>query len=266
MITELRYSNTNTYIIHGKYGDLLWDTGWAGTFPLFCKALGEKKLKLQDIRCLMISHFHPDHMGIAQEIADMGVQIVAADVQRKYIHISDSIFEREGNRAFIPICDEKVKFISIADSREFLRELGIHGELIHTPGHSEDSISLWLDKERALLVGDLNPLYELEMHKGTQIAESWEKLLAMKPKKIYYGHAKTAEIGKQFYRFYGNDDDRYALVKTIMKLTDKGCSTEEIKAKTGADTVFIQDVVRMYVTHRGVSVQGILDRIEIKGM
>jgi glyoxylase-like metal-dependent hydrolase (beta-lactamase superfamily II) len=57
MITELHYSATNTYVIAGKNGSLLWDTGWAGTFPLLCKALGEQKLRLQDIRYLLISHF-----------------------------------------------------------------------------------------------------------------------------------------------------------------------------------------------------------------
>ena len=68
MISEIKYSNTNTYLIRGKNGDLLFDTGWAGTFGAFCKALGEKDLKLQNIKYLLISHFHPDHMGIAQEI------------------------------------------------------------------------------------------------------------------------------------------------------------------------------------------------------
>lgn len=62
-----------------------------------------------------------------------------------------------------------------------------------------------------------------------------------------------------------NNKDIYALVKKIVKLVDKGCSGEVIQQKTGADTAFIQDVARMYLTHPNVSVQGILDRIEIKG-
>ena len=33
----------------------------------------------------------------------------------------------------------------------------------------------------------------------------------------------------------------------------------------GAAPVFIEDVARMYLTHQNVGVQGILDRIEIKG-
>ena len=266
MIEEIKYSNTNTYLIHGKNGDLLFDTGWAGTFGAFCKALGEKKLQLQSIRYLLISHFHPDHMGIAQEIADAGAVIVVMDVQTGYIHDPDYIFEKEKHKDFVPIDDSKIKIISIQKSRKFLKELGISGEIIHTPGHSDDSISLWLDKEKSLLVGDLNPLYELEMHKDTQIAESWERLLKLKPDKIYYGHAKTAEPGRSdFKETERSERDIYALVKKITKLIDKGCTEEVIQKKTGADNIFIQDVARMYLTHRNVSVQGILDRIEIKG-
>ena len=84
MITELKYSTTNTYLIQGEKGTLLFDTGWAGTFPALCRLLGEKKLKLQEIDMLMISHFHPDHMGISQEIANIGATIAVADVQRGY--------------------------------------------------------------------------------------------------------------------------------------------------------------------------------------
>lgn len=44
----------------------------------------------------------------------------------------------------------------------------------------------------SLFVGDLNPLYELDMHKGTDIEKSWNNLLSRNPSRIYYGHAKTA--------------------------------------------------------------------------
>ena len=50
-----------------------------------------------------------------------------------------------------------------------------------------------------------------------------------------------------------------------MKYIDKGKTLEVIQKKTKADKVFIEDVARMYLTHQGVGVQGILDRIEIKG-
>lgn len=312
MITELKYSNTNTYLIKGNDGYILFDTDWAGTFSLFCKELGEKGIRAQDIKYLFISHFHPDHMGIAQEIADLGITIVVADVQETFIHSSDSVFAKDIRKNFKPIDNSKVQLITIAESRDFLRKIGVEGEILYTPGHSDDSISLWLD-EGVLLVGDLNPLYELEMHKGTQIAKSWEMLLERKPKKIYYGHAKKVimdetvdydaaaenivqiikngngidrtgmdRIGKEKSdenragtertdkdkadkgKTDKEEKERYALVQRIMKYIDRGYPIDKIQKKTKSDIAFIEDVTRMYLTHQNVSVQGILDRIEIK--
>lgn len=44
-----------------------------------------------------------------------------------------------------------------------------------------------------------------------------------------------------------------------------GNKLEDIGRATGADKAFVADVDRMYLTHQNISVQGILDRIEIKG-
>ncbi len=275
-VRELRYCNTNTFLIEGDHGKLLFDTGWAGTFPLFCRALGELKVSVQEISCIMISHFHPDHMGIAQEIADQGAVLLIPEVQKPFLHAADAIFAKEKGTRFVPVRDDRVRFFSIEESRAVLKELGIDGQVIHTPGHSDDSISLWLD-EGDLFVGDLNPLYELELHKGTQIGESWDKLLKLRPHMVYYGHAKSAELEQQKRQ---TDDDpkaetenqtlsdskKYALVSKMMKMIDKGYDVKKIQKKTHADEKFIENVMRMYLTHQNVSVQGILDRIELRGM
>ena len=267
MVIELKYSGTNTYLIRGTNGSILFDAGWAGSFPKFVRALGEAGATVQEIRYLFISHFHPDHMGIAQEIAGCGVRIVAADVQRTHIHDADRVFAKEENRLYMPIVDEDVRVISCGESRPLLEECGIAGEVAHTPGHSEDSISLCLD-EGVLFVGDLNPLYELELHRGTQIGESWDKLLARNPVKVYYGHAKAAELSGERgtpKKESGHSKDMFRLVKKIIKYIDKGYTLADIGRATGADKSFVEDVARMYLTHQNISVQGILDRIEIKG-
>ena len=263
-VTEIKYSATNTYLITGRSGMLLFDTGWAGTFRNFCRKMGEAGIPVQEIDYILISHFHPDHCGIAQEIADCGAVIAAVDVQREYIHFADGVFQKEKRAGFHPIDERKIRLIALEDSRSFLAEIGIEGEIVYTPGHSEDSISLCLD-DGSFFVGDLNPLYELEMHKGTKIGESWKKLLERNPKTIYYGHAKTAVMDEQSAGRSDGDSQEYALVKRIMKYTDKGLSAEKIQKKTGAPLLWIQDVMRMYLTHAGVGVQGILDRMEIRG-
>ena len=45
-----------------------------------------------------ISHFHPDHMGIAQEIADYGPVIVITDFQKNYVHSSDGILTKDSKK------------------------------------------------------------------------------------------------------------------------------------------------------------------------
>lgn len=286
MIHELQYDNTNTYLIFGTKGLLLFDTGWAGTFMKMCKALGEKGIKLQDIDYLLISHFHPDHMGIAGELAKQGVTVVVMESQEEFVHASDHIFERDKRFAYVPINDDNVKHLSFEDSRALLKELGIAGQIIPTPGHSEDSVSLMLDSGD-VFVGDLYPLYELEAHEEPDVQESWKRILATKPKRIFYGHAKTAvlediessqdetsravvsdpksphspakERGEQ------KNAELHDVVKKMMHLIDKGTSVDKIAAKLKVDREFVSDVCRMYLTHRNVGVQGILDRIEIKG-
>ena len=38
----------------------------------FCHALGQINVPLQSIDYILISHYHPDHMGIAQQIMEKG--------------------------------------------------------------------------------------------------------------------------------------------------------------------------------------------------
>ena len=273
-IYELHYSSTNTYLIKGDRGCLLFDTGWAGTFQAFCRAVGEIGIPVQKIRYILISHYHPDHMGIAEEIAELGPVILVPEAQQEYLHAADSVYEKERGSRFVPVRDEKVRIIRLSESRGLLRELGIDGEILYTPGHSADSISLCLD-DGSFFVGDLNPLYELEMHRGTEIEESWNRILSKHPKTVCYGHARTAKIedsgllrksGTGEGKINGTENrDLYLLTEKIMKMLDKGADFSKICRKTGADRVFVEDVARMYLTHQNVGVQGILDRIEIKG-
>ncbi len=261
MIYELHYDNTNTYVISGTKAMIMFDTGWAGTFMKMCKALGEKGIKLQDIDYLVISHFHPDHMGLAGELIKQGVTVIVMENQKEFVHVSDHIFERDKRFAYTPIDEEAVRVIRFNESRDFLKELGIAGEIIPTPGHSDDSVSLILDSGD-VFVGDLYPLYELEAHQEPGVQESWKRILATKPKRIFYGHAKTAVLEEVTGQ---KNAELYDTVKKMMHLIDKGVGIDKIAMKLKVDREFVNDVCRMYLTHKNVGVQGILDRIEIKG-
>lgn len=185
MTKLLKYGNTNCYYIEGKNGSVLLDTDWAGTLQLFYSKI--KELNIKSIDYLLITHYHPDHMGIAQDIVEnMNAKLLVVDVQQDYIHSSDKIFENDKNIRFKPIITKPI-IISCEQSRKFLNELGIDGEIIYTPGHSDDSISLILDKGIAF-VGDLYDLNSAAAFNDEKITDSWERILSHNISKICYGH------------------------------------------------------------------------------
>ena len=64
-----------------------------------------------------------------------------------------------------------------------MKDLGIDGEIIYTPGHSEDSISLVLDQGFAI-VGDLYDLNSAALFSDKKINDSWKKILSHNIKKF----------------------------------------------------------------------------------
>lgn len=185
MIKLLKYGNTNCYYVEGKNGSILVDTDWAGTLQACYKKI--KELDITKIDYLLITHYHPDHMGIAQEIIDnMNAKLLVIDIQKDYLHCSDKIFEKDKKSKFTPINTEPL-IISCEKSRKFLSDLGIDGEIIYTPGHSDDSISLILDDGIAI-VGDLYDLNSASAFNDDKINNSWKSILSHNISKICYGH------------------------------------------------------------------------------
>ena len=193
MLTKLKYGNTNTYLIRGTGGNLLVDTDWAGTLPAFCRAIKAQNLQICDISCVLSTHYHPDHMGITADLTELGVPLVIFDVQLPYVHFSDGIYAKEKNRCFRPIDESRAKILSCRESREYLASLGISGEVIHTPGHSEDSISVILDDGNAV-VGDLTPYSALAASDDETVRRSYETILSRGVTQLHYGHMVSERV------------------------------------------------------------------------
>ena len=188
MVSILRYGHTNTYFIHGTNGGLLVDTDWAGTLPGFHRALKANQLCMKDIRYVFATHYHPDHMGLISELMQSGVQLILFDVQKEFVHFSDSIFAKDRRLHVEPIDEDQAVQLSCHASRDFLKKIGIYGEVLHTPGHSKDSVSLLLDDGTAI-VGDLDPLpYMSAYPPDDPRQQSWKQILAHNPKRILYAH------------------------------------------------------------------------------
>ena len=191
---KLRYGNTNTFYIPGADGGLLVDTDWAGTLPQFFKAIKAAGIGMKAITTLLVTHFHPDHMGLTGELQQLGVKLLIVDVQCPFVHASDEIFARAKGLPYRAVDENAAVVVSCAESREGLKALGIDGEILHTPSHSEDSISLLLD-DGSCLVGDLEPLAFLAGYdENPALKSDWEQIMRRHPKRILYAHANEQRL------------------------------------------------------------------------
>ena len=194
MITKIRYGNTNTFLIRGDKGSVLIDTDFAGTLPMFYRTIKTLGIKVSDITYVLATHYHPDHIGLVSELMEKGVKLLLVDTQVESVHYSDEIFAREPRLGYKPIDESEAVTISVEESRSFLKELGIDGEIISTPSHSEDSISVILD-DGTCIVGDLEPFEYLAGYEDNEaLSADWDTVLGLDPKRICYAHANEKEL------------------------------------------------------------------------
>ena len=164
------------------------DTDYAGTLPAFYRAIKHARVKASDVSYVLATPYHPDHMGLIPELMKQGVKLLLIDTQVDSVHFSDYIFARD-RVPFEPIDEAKATVITCAESKEFLAGIGISGEIISTPSHSPDSVSLLLD-DGDCIVGDLQPReYLAAYEQDNALKADWDAVLRYRPRRILYAHA-----------------------------------------------------------------------------
>lgn len=139
------------------------------------------------------NNYHPDHIGLISELMKQKIKLLLLDTQVSYIHFADDIFARDKRLNYKPIEMNNSTIIRCDESRNFLLNIGINGEIVVTPSHSEDSVSLIMDNGECF-VGDLEPIEYIDgyEHNGN-LQNDWDLIMSHFPKVINYAHA-TPEI------------------------------------------------------------------------
>jgi endoribonuclease LACTB2 len=182
-ILNVGYSSTNYYLLDNNKTTLLVDAGWPGTLSKFVHVLRNRGLGLKDIAWFLVTHFHPDHAGLVQELKDAGSRFILLEGQMPALARLGQMIKPEQPYRQIRSGDESI--LAIKDSRAFLQKLGFEGEIVPTPGHSDDSMTLVLDTGQAF-TGDLTP--EFMAPDNRELRQSWQRLRTLEVRKIYPGH------------------------------------------------------------------------------
>ena len=189
-IISLTNNSTNCYLLPANDGWLLVDTGLPDTFSHLLQLLFKNSISIYEINYLLITHFHPDHAGLVQNLRDLGTNLIVHEDQIPYMQKLNSFYKKNPRANFRDIVSNNIITVSNSDSREYLQSIGISGDIITTPGHSDDSISLVIDDECAI-VGDLPSYHLVEAYNDIVIDDSWEMLQAHNINTIYPGHGDS---------------------------------------------------------------------------
>jgi endoribonuclease LACTB2 len=186
-IVVVSYHSTNYYSLDIKGGKLLVDCGWPGSMAQFTAELKRKGISISEIKYMLATHFHPDHAGLVEEFKRLGAQLILLESQTGAIGVP---VEQQSSKmpAHITVSPSQNILLTFAESREFLASLGLAGEIIPTPGHSDDSVTLILDEGLAF-TGDLPPRMILS-DEDTVARASWDTIYRHKITHVYPAHGK----------------------------------------------------------------------------
>lgn len=150
----------NIYLLYCKDKIVLIDSGVSNSSSLVSEYLGNSGRSLKEIKLLLLTHSHPDHIGDAINIQKAsGCKILAHKNEKDWIENIDIQFKERPIPGFYSLVAGSVKideFLYEDKKIEIDKENSI--EIYFTPGHSSGSISLLIPNDKALICGDAVPV------------------------------------------------------------------------------------------------------------
>lgn len=215
---------TNSYLLPGDNGYAMVDAGTVRQQGRFIRGLENLSIKPEQIKLIIITHAHFDHVGSLK------------DIKTRCNNCPVLIHPHEGellSRAIVAIppgasllgkalsgmgkmVKPLFKFPAVETELIYaesftLHDYGIDARVIHTPGHTTGSLSV-LTGDGIAMSGDLAvnfglpgffPPFAVEPEK---ICESWDLLLKSGAKAIFPGHGKSfsaEELAAEYARRTG---------------------------------------------------------------
>ena len=190
-IVNVGYRSTNFWVISEGSSRLIVDLGWPGMAGKLFAEIARKNIPLNEIRYGLATHYHIDHAGAAQDLKNRGMKLIVTPEQIDAVPAMEQWTKPGMNYTEIATADNVV--VRLDESRAFLKSIGFAGELVHTPGHSDDSVSLLIDSGEAF-TGDLTPLSLATEEQAAVIARSWRALADRGARMIYPGHGPVRQF------------------------------------------------------------------------
>lgn len=191
-IVNVGYRSTNYWVVSVDTARLLVDIGWPGTLGMMKANLKRMGIPIREIRYALATHYHIDHAGLAEELKREGVPLLVLDFQVQAIPMMKTWTKPWDH--YVEITDVGNVVIPIEKSRSILEQIGIAGEILHTPGHSDHCVSLLLD-DGSVFTGDLPP--EAYAFDNTGALASWRLLRERGARRVYPAHGPIRSMDER---------------------------------------------------------------------
>ncbi len=218
-VKYVKVTFTNCFLLPCDGGYLQIDVSYPDDYDKYLGGLDEIGVKLSDIKYLLLTHHHDDHSGFAtQFIKNTGARMIVHENALPYLERGKSedvsvplngcvkvilgAFSVFHEFVFPPVIPREDDFIISGDDSSILKEIGIDGKILYTPGHTDDSISVLLSDGSAF-VGDAamdlmeicgcrhRPIYIQDID---EVYSSWEILREAGAKVIYPAHGRPFSV------------------------------------------------------------------------
>jgi glyoxylase-like metal-dependent hydrolase (beta-lactamase superfamily II) len=150
----------NAFLLDGDDGYTLIDVGWASAPKRIEAALTQRRASLSDIRRIVLTHAHPDHVkGAAELVARTGARVFIHEADARWLAAgrvpsvgrsgaAGRLLDRIPALHWVPVTADVLL-------RDGDRVEGAGGlRVIHTPGHTPGHIALHYAPAGTLLAGD----------------------------------------------------------------------------------------------------------------
>ena len=220
-VIPVRSRFANSFIIQGQSAILI-DTGLPGYEERILSRMEDKGIKWSDVSLIIITHCHHDHFGSAatlREKTGAPLAVHRADVEplktgiNPVLHpigVKGTLMEGLSHLIKMPVT-KPVEADILIEGEMDLGKYGIAGRIIPTPGHTQGSISVFLEGG-CVLVGDLifggifrkkAPDFPYFGYDKKEILDSIKKVLDLNPKIVYAGHGGPFTVDSVRRKFLG---------------------------------------------------------------
>lgn len=138
----------------------LVDCGVKNSYHQIFEYIVQQGRQPHEIKRLILSHSHPDHMGSAAKIKELtGCKVLAHIEEKEWIEHIDVQCKKRPIPGFYELLDESVRIDKFLDHNQILQiDENMSLKILHSPGHSKGLINIEFVEDKILFTADSIPL------------------------------------------------------------------------------------------------------------